>query len=347
MQQGTPITNPAQLYPQYVPGLIPPPVQQQPTIQAIRTAIPPNASTGADTVSLPTSASANIPGTNLVQTQLANSKAVPIGMKYGLMFGALASLPIWKIEQHWCKKTGQQESNNLIVQLLKLGEQIKHPGVHPSKLPLSSKLTSKMEKPLVSFLTSAAGTGLVGVLTGGTLGWWGVKHIKSKLVDINEMKEAQQAGTFQPKPLTLAQRLGLSKKPTNNPDQDYQTLLQTNLNTAQAFRHGAYDVAIFKALPGVLPIATICGYYGLSKKFKFTNKLAWLTDNPKFWQAAKLTIHPVFIAKLAALPIIGGLIARQTVPWVKEQLQISEPKPQPAQAALNPPIMLPNAVPGA
>lgn len=266
------------------------------------------------------SPSSNIPDAETVRTQLTNAKAVPLGIKNGLIFGALASLPIWGIEQAF-KKNGHQEGN-LIQQLVTLTELSCRP---ENQLKWSKKLAEKIEKPIYSFLTSAAGTMTVGLITGGTLGWWGVKHIKDKLLDINQMKTEQQNGTFQPKPLTIAQRLGLSKKPTNNPDQDYQDLLQNNLNPNQAFKQGAYDVAMFKVGPAVLSLGTIGGFWGLSKAFGFNTFM-----NPQqFKKIMAATFHPVFIAKLVAMPIIGGLIAKQTVPWAKQQLGIDQKDSKP------------------
>jgi hypothetical protein len=221
MQPGNALINPTQFYPQTVPGVNPAPIQQPLATQTnpapAAPAAPPNTAPALDTVNLPAAPNTNIPNADLVKTQLANAKAVPVGLKYGLIFGALGALPIWGIEK-WSKEP------SLIQQLLFMGEKLSQGKIecNPADLRLSGKLLKMVENPLLSFGISAAGTCMVGAITGATLGWWNVKHIKEKLTDINTMKQEQQAGTFQPKPLTLMQRLGLTKKPTNNPDQDYQ-----------------------------------------------------------------------------------------------------------------------------
>jgi len=333
--------NPAQLYQQTKPGLLPAAEQLQtpmatgaslpdafqPSTQPVAAEVQPTPPT--------TSTSSNIPDASVVQTQLANAKAVPIGLKYGLIFGSLGALPIWGIEKGVSKVSKERaekeakklgiEPNfkpqpNFIQQLVLIGEQARG----SVDMKWSKKLATKMEENLAySYLGSAAGTVMVGAITGGTLGWWSVKHIKDKLNDINKMKNEQQAGVFQPKRPTMAQRLGLAKPPTNDPEQDYQNLLQTNLDQTHAFKNGAYDVAMVKVLPGVGFLALLGSYLGYAKWRGINNEITKMVSLPQVNESVKAMFHPVLLAKLLAIPALGGLIAKQIVPWAKGQLNIS------------------------
>jgi hypothetical protein len=145
-------------------------------------------------------------------------------------------------------------------------------------------------------------------------------------VELNQVSEAQRQGTFQPKVLTLKQRLGLDEKPVEKPTEAYQDLLENNLNTGHAFKQGTLAVLLCKVLPSLLGLACLLGGAGAAKLMgkqqviNFCLKHMNLTEK----EAVNLVFHPVVIAKTLALPVMGGFIAQQTVPWMRKQLGLPE-----------------------
>lgn len=254
---------------------------------------------------------ASIPSLETTNNNLSTSKGVQVGMKNGLIFSLLAGIPIWGIEYKF-KKT------NFIQDLLVPIEQAFRSG--------NKEWTEALKKPTANFISSLTGTALIGVTAGAFLGSWIVSRTKKRLVEINQVAQEQQQGTFQPKTLSWKQKLGLEEPPVEKPNDAYQNLLQNNLNSGHAFKQGALAVLFCKVLPALVSTAIFFAGIGTAKlmgKQQLINAL-FQTLNLEEKEFVRLMFHPVVLAKTAALPIMGGFIAQQTVPWMRNQLGIKD-----------------------
>ncbi len=243
-----------------------------------------------------------------------------IGVKNGLLFSLIAALPIWGVESYVNnaarKKTGELKGN-LIQELVILTER--------ARRPHNMVWSKALLKPMPTFLTSVAGTALIGISAGMALGPWFVGQAASRFEEVKKAKEEARQGRFQPKPPTLRQRLKLAKPPITNPDQAYQQLLDKELNSQHAFKEGATAVLLLKMLPALAPMAAVlalCGIRNRQLGKKIPSAVWQALDQFKLIDNLKLLIQPVFLVKTAALPIMGGFIAQQTIPWIRQQLGI-------------------------
>ena len=256
-----------------------------------------------------------IPAAELVKSKLTIGQGLKEGLTSGALFSLIASVPIWLIEK-------MKKDESLIHMLSRL---IEAP-IMQFKGSTELKFTNRIAA-WPHFAQSMGSTVLIGLMAGSALGPWIVNTAKKKLVDINQMKTEQQQGTFQPKPLTVLQTLGLQKKPSNDPAQDYQDLLQDNLSTAHAFKQGATTVLLAKVIPGLLSLGgTLACVYGVRRwgSDALKKSIQGMSIEGKTIEEylKKTMLHPVVLAKMAALPIMGGFIAQQTVPWMKRQIGI-------------------------
>ncbi len=246
-----------------------------------------------------------------------------IGVKNGLLFSLIAALPIWGVESYvnnaTLKKTGKFKGN-FIQDLVAAQEGILR--------PKNMVWTKALLKPIPTFLTSVAGTALIGISAGMALGPWFVGHAANRFEEVKKAKEEARQGLFQPKPPTLRQRLKLAKPPITKPHQAYQQLLDKELNSQHAFKEGATAVLLLKMLPALAPMAMVlalCGIRNRQLGKKIPSEVWQALDQFKLIDNLKLLIQPVFLVKTAALPIMGGFIAQQTIPWIRQQLGIDPP----------------------
>lgn len=258
-----------------------------------------------------------IPDAETVTTKLTTKDAVNQGIKNGLIFGLLGGLPLAGLEH--LSKTPH---------FLKAMTEAFRPLEHYPHLQYSkwNKFLNSTSGHLISTMSSLS---LLGAFAGGTLGWWMIGHVKDRLLEINQVKQAQAQGTFTPKKLTLAQRIGLAEKPVDDPEQAYQDLLANGLNPSHAFQQGVKDVLILKVIKGAIPLSLLAGFMFLAGR----GSLGSLVQLSKAQSKSMLTslVHPVVLAKMAALPIIGGFIAQKFVPWMRTELGIANAQPVSSQ----------------
>ena len=254
----------------------------------------------------PSSHKKQLPTPGEINRCLTSRQATIEGMKHGLMFGVLGGFPIWGVEKYF-------KSGNFLQQLAQTIES----QVHPDNL----KVTKLLGSSRYNFMASIGGTVLVGITAGGALGWWLVSRVRNRLIDIYNTQQEQRQGIFKTAPLSWKQKWGLDEMPVSNPIQAYQEMLRSDLNESQAFQNGMKAVFYFKVLKGLLPLSLMVGCAGVAKLTG--NKVMleifgnWLND------FVKTIFHPVVLAKMTAIPIIGGFIAKQTVPWMRQQLGIT------------------------
>lgn len=260
-----------------------------------------------------------IPDTDTVTAKLTTKDAVNQGIKNGLIFGLLGGLPLAGLE-HLSKTPHFLKAMTEAIRPSKL-----YPHLQYSKW---NKFLNSTSGHLISTMSSLS---LLGAFAGGTLGWWMIGHVKDRLLEINQVKQAQAQGTFMPKNLTLAQRLGLAEKPVDDPEQAYQDLLANGLNPAHAFQQGVKDVLILKVIKGAIPLALLAGFMTLAGR----GSLGSLVYISKAQSKSLVTsmVHPVVLAKMAALPIIGGFIAQKFVPWMRSELGITDAQPALGQSS--------------
>ncbi len=256
-----------------------------------------------------------IPDAELVKSKLTMGQGLKEGLKSGALFSLIAGVPIWLIEKF-------RNDESLIHMLSKVIEAPIRRFKGSDELKFTDRIAA-----LPHFAQSMGSTVLIGLMAGSALGPWIVSSTKKKLIDINQMKTDQQQGTFKPKRLSVLQALGLQKKPSNDPDQDYQNVLQNNLNSDHAFKQGATTVLLAKVIPGLASLGlTLACIYGTRRWGSDAVKTQLQHMSPagqKIEEYLKETmLHPVMLAKMAALPIMGGFIAQQTVPWMKRQIGI-------------------------
>lgn len=230
------------------------------------------------------------------------------GTLYGGLFGGLVGLPLFALERGF--------KHNSMTEILKLYQ------AQLGSTPKLEQCIKKLSSPMGHCASSVLTVGILGMCAGSVLGPWMAHRINNRLKEINDAKQQQSQGLWQPKPPNLMQKLGLADKPVENPDQDYQDLLNNYLNPDKAFTQGAVDVFKLKVLKGALPLGVMMGVGVYSKK------------NPAFFGEAiaqqmagllRQCSQPIFWAKLAALPVVGGLIAQKIVPQMREKLNIQNP----------------------
>ncbi len=254
----------------------------------------------------PTSHEKQLPTPEEVNRCLTSKQATIEGMKNGLIFGVLGGLPIWGVEKYF-------KSGNFLQQLAQAVEI----QVHPDNLRVTKLLGSSR----YNFMASIGGTALVGITAGGALGWWMVSRVRNRLIDIYNTQQEQRQGIFKTAPLSWKQKLGIDEMPVSNPIQAYQEMLRSDLNESQAFQNGMKAVFYFKVLKGLLPLSLLVGCAGVAKLTG--NKVLLEIFGNGLNDFIKTLFHPVVLAKMTAIPIIGGFIARQTVPWMRQQLGIT------------------------
>jgi|GEM_PF-2752744 len=280
-----------------------------------------------------------MPTAETAKSRLTTQQGAIAGLKSGLLFSALVALPLFGIE-HLLGKTmikkkfikdyhqpgfdlrnANLAGENLLANFSQFIERAIHMqselSGNPKDLAWTRKFINQYKIP-----ASIASTSAICLMAGAGLGAWLISRTRKRLVEINEVQQQQNNGTFKPKPTTLLQRLGLSEKPVVNPNQSYQDLLQTHLSTTHAFKQVALAVLLFKTIPGLFGAVFPFGvYYGLKSvgKAQFIDR-GIEKCNLTFNQVVISTFHPVLLAKMAALPVIGGMIAVQTVPWMRKQL---------------------------
>lgn len=250
-----------------------------------------------------------IPDAETVKNRLTAKKGSQAGLKYGLIAGMMGSLPIWAIER-WMKEP------NLIQQTVQVHEQMARPH--------NMKWTHLLSR--YSFPSSMACTMLISALGGASLGAWTIHQTQKKLVSIADAQKAQKQGTFQPPTPTLFQRLGLASQPMTNPDAAFRDMLHQDLDEQQAFWHGAKLVLLAKVIPGVISIGLSLLLLKLMRKSINQDEAVQLAMRP-FELFMKAPLQPVLLAKLCAFPFLGGLIAKQMIPWTKQQLGLDKTTP--------------------
>jgi hypothetical protein len=231
-----------------------------------------------------------------------------VGALYGGLFGGLVGLPLFGIER-LCE-------HNSMAEVFTMFEQ---QGIGKD---FCSKMIPKVSSKIGHCTSSVLTVGLLGMGAGAVLGPWMAHRVNNRLKDINEAKQQQAQGLWQPKRPNLMQKLGLADKPVDNPDQDYQDLLNNNLNPDKAFTQGAIDVLKLKVVKAAIPLSIFMGIGLYARK------------NPSYFgsiltQQLAITMRqfsqPIFWAKLAALPVVGGLVAQKMVPQMREKLNIDGP----------------------
>lgn len=261
-----------------------------------------------------------IPDSNTVTAKLTTRDAVRQGAQNGLMFGLLGAAPLYWLER--------QTQGKHFLQLLT------DAFIPPSSAPSPGGKYSKW----VQFLGSTKGhvtstvssLALLSTLAGGTLGWWMIGHVKDRLLEINRVKQEQAQGIFTPKKPTLAQRVGLAEKPVDDPDQAYQDLLDKGLNPAQAFQQGVKDTFILKVVKGLIPLGLMAGLLAIVNRGALGQFAKETAAQSGDW--IKSLFHPVVLAKMAILPIIGGFVAKKFVPWMRTELGIDHAQSQSVQS---------------
>lgn len=178
-----------------------------------------------------------------------------------------------------------------------------------------------MRNTLTHVLSSAAGTMMVGTTAGAAMGIWIVKRTNARLQEIQQCLNAQKQGNFTPKPINWLHQLGLAEQPVTDPQKAYQELMNVELNRDKAFSKWASLIAMLKLVPLIL--TTLVSWLVLLALPKTTNSVLV----KQLETSLKSSVHFAMIAKLMALPVIGGLIARDIVPWIKKQIQ-SQPQSQ-------------------
>lgn len=254
-----------------------------------------------------------LPARETVKSRLTTGQGMQVGLKSGLIAGLLGGVPIWAIER-WVKEP------NFIQQIVQGYEQVARPN--------NMKWTQKLMR--YSLAPSLICTALVGAGTGTLLGGWMVHQTQKKLLEIHEVKQAQQQGTFTPKVPTPFQKLGLASMPVENPDMAFKDMLQQDLDDKQAFWNGAKTVLLAKVIPGLFGLGISLAFLMAMRKFASRDEITKIALKP-FDPLMKLPFQPVLIAKLFAFPIIGGFIAKQIVPWMKEQLGLQKSLPYPTR----------------
>ncbi len=167
-------------------------------------------------------------------------------------------------------------------------------------------------------LSSVTGTLLVGTTAGAAMGIWIVKRTRSRLNEIQQRLSAQQQGNDTPKPLNLLHKLGIAEKPVTDPQKAYQELMTEELDRDKAFTKWASLIAMMKVVPLAM---SMLAYWIILKTLPKT----WDSVVIKQAQTAlKSSLHFAMIAKVLALPIVGGLIAQNIVPWIKKQVQLKD-----------------------
>lgn len=285
------------------------------------------------------STSNTIPDTETVKTQLTTKQGAIAGIKSGLLCSAIAALPLFglehflgrmmikknKIEDYHQSGFDLRNANLAGENLLANVAQFIEPRLYlksertgsPKELIWTRKLISQYKIP-----ASIASTTAIFAVAGAGLGAWLISRTRNRLIEINKVKQQQSNGTFKPVPLNILHRLGLSEKPITNPDQSYQDLLQNHLSKANAFKQAVIAVLLCKTSPAVVSSIFPFGiYYALKAmgKAQFCDRTLE-KYSIKFSQLVISTFHPVLLANMAALPLIGGMIAVQTVPWMRKQL---------------------------
>ena len=263
-----------------------------------------------------------LPDPETVKARLTTKSAVSQGVQNGAIFGLLGALPLYGIEK-------LAESKHFLHQMTDLAFP---PQVKPEFNPRYNNWITFMKRPGVHLASTAGSLLLISTIAGGTLGWWMISRVRDRLVDIDRVRREQAAGTFTPEKLNLMQRMGLARKPVDDPDEAYQDLLDKDLNPAHAFQQGVKDVLILKVVKGLIPLGLILGVIALTRGGSLgamSRDMGQQMEN-----ITKAFFHPVVLAKMAALPIIGGFIAKKFVPWMRAELDI---KDTPVGMKLNPP----------
>jgi hypothetical protein len=179
-----------------------------------------------------------------------------------------------------------------------------------------SKMIRKVSSKIGHCTSSVLTVGLLGMGAGAVLGPWMAHRVNTRLKEIYDAKQQQAQGLWQPKRPNLMQKLGLADKPVENPDQD---LLNNNLNPDKAFTQGAVDVLKLKVVKAAIPLSIIMriGIYAKQKPAFFGEVLS-----QQIAGLMRQFSQPVFWAKLAALPVVGSLVAQKMVPQMREKLNI-------------------------